>query len=44
LEKLLARDFTNHPVPGNGQLLQLHVLRFGFLQDGDVGIGVFSTG
>src|ERR1700686_978898 len=26
------------------QLLQLRVLRFGFLQDGDVGIGVFPEG
>src|ERR1039457_2250071 len=26
------------------QLLQLRVLRFGFLQDGDVGVGVFPEG
>ena len=32
-------------IPGTGyrvqELLQLRVLRFGFLQDGDVGVGVF---
>jgi hypothetical protein len=27
-----------------GELLQLRVLRFGFLQDGDVGVGVFPEG
>jgi hypothetical protein len=26
------------------QLLQLHVLAFGLLQDGDVGVGVFPEG
>ena len=27
-----------------GQLLQLRVLRLGFLQDGDIGVGVFPEG
>ncbi len=35
-------------IPGTGYrvqgLLQLRVLRFGFLQDGDVGVGVFPEG
>src|ERR1019366_984691 len=32
------------PRKGAGQLLQLCVLRFGFLQDGDIGVGVFPEG
>ena len=28
----------------SGSLLQLRVLRLGFLQDGDVGVGVFPEG
>ena len=29
------------PLRQEDQLLQLRVLRFGFLQDGDIGVGVF---
>ena len=35
---------VNRPNAGASQLLQLRVLRFGFFQDGDVGVGVFPEG
>jgi hypothetical protein len=42
-------DFVNHRQTASDEqdfplLLQLRVLRFGFLQDGDVGVGVFPEG
>src|SRR5271156_2830611 len=38
---LTAEGLPKSSVPGPSELLQLRVLRLGFFQDGDVGVGVF---
>jgi hypothetical protein len=38
----LALGWPAYRSPNNFPLLQLRVLGFGLLQDGDVGVGVFS--
>ena len=38
------KTFTRQEEPSQKILLQLGVLRLGFLQDGDVGVGVFPEG
>jgi hypothetical protein len=47
-ELMLARDFTGFATQLLGKirnsLLQLRVFRFGLLEDGDVGVGVFPEG
>jgi hypothetical protein len=37
-------SLVGEPVGGIFELLQLRVLRLGFLQDGDVGVGIFPEG
>ena len=36
-----CNEGVSHQRPNSARLLQLRVLRLGFLQDGDVGVGVF---
>jgi hypothetical protein len=43
LEKSFATGMFGLPIPGPPRLLQLRILRFGFLQDGDVRVGSFAT-